>query len=84
MRDGSHDDLDGVLPSEQVDQLHGLLDDLDGHLLLTVVAGRGGHEHAREALNDGALGLLEAALLVAAGRVRHEHLLTDGFDLEVV
>lgn len=84
MRDSSHDDLDGVLTSEQVNQLHRLLDNSHSHLLLTVVARRRGHEHASEALDNGALSLLESALLVAASGVRHEYLLTDGFDLEVV
>ena len=36
--DGSHDDLDGVLTSEEVDQLHSLLYNSDCHLLFTVVS----------------------------------------------
>lgn len=82
--DGVDDDLDGVLAGEEVDQFHGLLDDLDSLLLLTVVGGRGGHEHASESLNNGALSLLESSLLVAASGVRHKDLLTDGLNLEVV
>ena len=38
MRDGSDDDLDGILTSEQVDQLHSLLYNSDCHLLFTVVS----------------------------------------------
>jgi len=61
-----------------------LLDNSDSHLLFTVVLRRGGHEHASKTLNNGALSLLESALLVATGGVGHEDLLTNGFALEVV
>ena len=67
-----------------MDEFHSLLDNPDSLLLLTVVSVAGSHEHNREALDDGALGLLEATLLVAASSVGHEDLLTDGADLEVV
>ena len=82
--DGGDDDLDGVLAGQQVNQFEGLLHNSDSHLLFTVVSALGGHEHANDALNNGALGLLEAALLVAASSVRDEHLLTDRRDLEIV
>lgn len=84
VRDGSDKDLDGVLTGQKVDELHSLLDDPDGLLLLTVVPVAGGHEHGSKTLDDGALGLLEATLLVAASSVGDEDLLTDGADLEVV
>ena len=84
VRDGSDKDLDGVLTGQKVDELHSLLDDPDGLLLLTVVPVAGGHEHGSKTLDDGALGLLEATLLVAASSVGHEDLLTDGTDLKVV
>ena len=38
VRDGSDDDLNGVLTGEEVDQLHGLLHNSDCHLLFTVVS----------------------------------------------
>lgn len=84
LADGVDHDLDGVLTSEEVDELHGLLDDLHSLLLFTVVPVAGSHDHAGHALNNGALGLLESALLVAAGGVGHEDLLAHGLDLEVV
>ena len=77
-------DLNGVLAGEKMNQFHGLLDNFDSLLLFTVVPGAGGHEHARHALNNGALDLLEAALLVAASSVGNEHLLAHGLHLEVV
>jgi len=84
LRERVDDDLDGVLAGEESDQLEGLLNNFDSLLLLTVVGGRGGHEHASETLNNGALSLLESALLVAASGVGHKDLLTDGLHLEVV
>jgi hypothetical protein len=52
-----------------VDNLHGVLDDADGHDLLTVVAAVH-HERVGEALNDGALRLAEALLGVPPSCVR--------------
>ena len=69
--DGIDDDLDGVLVSEEVDNLQGVLDDADGHELLS-----GGaallHDAAGEALDDGAGGLAEALLLVPSSGVGEE------------
>ena len=82
--DGGDEDLDRVLTGEKMNQFHGLLDNFDSLLLFTVVPAGRGHEHARKALNNGALDLLEAALLVAASSVGNEHLLAHGLHLEVV
>jgi len=82
--DRVHEDLDGVLAGEEVNQFHGLLHNFDGLLLFTVVSSAGGHEHASHALDNGASRLLELALLVAASSVGNEHLLTNGLHLEVV
>ena len=83
MGDGVHEDLKGVLASEQENQLKSLLDNSNSHLLFTVVPSTGGHEHVGESLDEGALNLLEAPLLVAASSVRHVDLLLDGLDLAV-
>ena len=77
-------DLKGVLAGKQVDELEGLLNDLEGLLLFTVSAGSRGHDSVDEALNKGALDLLEATLLVAASGVRHEDLLFDSFDVDII
>jgi hypothetical protein len=69
--DGVNKLLDGVAVGEKVDDVESVLDDADGHDLLAVVAAVH-HERAGEALNDRALGLLEALLLEAAGSVGHE------------
>ena len=81
--DSVDEHLEGVLARGQVNDLHGLLDDAHGHLLLTVVAATGNHHGVNETLNDGALDLLEATGLVAASRVGHVHLLTHGLHLQV-
>jgi hypothetical protein len=82
--DGVHEDLEGVLAGEEVDQFHGLLDNFDSLLLFTIVPMAGGHEHACHALDNGAGRLLELALLVATSSVGDEHLLTNGLHLKVV
>ena len=84
MGDGGNNDLDGVLTGEKMNQFHGLLDNFDSLLLFTVVPAGGGHEHASQALNNGALDLLKPALLVAASSVGNENLLAHGLHLEVV
>lgn len=66
--------LDGVLVCDEVDDLEGVLDDADSHKLLAVVAAVH-HQRVGEALDDGAGSLPEAPDLVAAGGVRHVHLL---------
>jgi len=78
------EDLDGVLAGEEVDELEGLLDDVDGVLLLTVGAATSDHDGVDEALNNRALDLLELALLVAASGVGDEDLLSNSFDLAIV
>ena len=82
--DGGDHDLNGVLAGEEMNQFHGLLHNFDSLLFFTVVPVAGSHEHAGHALHDGALGFLESALLVAAGRVGDKDLLARGLDLEVV
>ena len=81
--DGGDDDLDGVFSSQEMNQFKCLLNDSDGVLLLTVGAAAGGHEHVDEALDNGALDLLELALLVAARGVGNVNLLLNSLDLEV-
>lgn len=78
-----NEDLKGVVTSEEVDELEDLLNDAHSHLLLTVVAATRDHHHGDETLNDGALNLLELALLVAASSVGDVDLLLDGANLEV-
>ena len=67
-----------------MDKLKRVLHDSDGVLLLTVVPATRGHEHADETLDDGALDLLELALLVATSGVWNVNLLLNSLDLEVV
>jgi len=81
---GINKDLDRVLASEQVDELKGLLNDAEGVLLLTVGAVTGNHNGADEALNEGALDLLELALLVATGGEGNKDLLLNSLDVDVV
>lgn len=52
--DGINDDLNGVLVSQDVDQLEGVANDANSHDLLAVVA-TVAHHGASQALNDGAL-----------------------------
>jgi hypothetical protein len=67
--DGVNNDLDGVGVGEEVDNLHGVLDDAYSQDLLAIVAAVH-HERVGEALNDGALRLAEALLRVPSCRVR--------------
>jgi hypothetical protein len=67
--DGVNNDLDGVGVGEEVDNLHGVLDDAYSQDLLAIVAAVH-HERVGEALNDGALRLAEALLRVPSRRVR--------------
>ena len=57
--DSVNKDLEGVLVGEEVDDLEGVLDDTDGHHLLSVVPPVH-HEGVGQTLNEGALGLPEA------------------------
>lgn len=52
--DGINQDLKGVLVSEHVDQLKGVLDDANSHHLLAGVSAMS-HQGAGQSLNDGAL-----------------------------
>ena len=70
--DGVDDDLNGVLVGEEVDDVHGVLDDAHSHELLAVVAAVH-HERVHEALGDGALRLAETLLRVAARGVGNVH-----------
>ena len=66
-----HEDLDGVLVGEQVDDLEGMLHNAHRHQLLAVVAAV--HHHgACQPLHNGAQSLAEASHLVAALRVGQE------------
>lgn len=67
-----------------MNQFHGLLDNFDSLLLFTVVPVAGDHQHSGDALDDGALSLLESTLLVATGGVGDEHLLAGSLNLQVV
>jgi len=80
---GGDEDLDGVLVGDEVNDFHGLLDDGDGFLLLTVVSGSGDHDHVDESFNDGALGLLETTFLVATGGEGGKDTLFGVLDLQV-
>ena len=74
---GVDEDLEGVLPSQQVDDLEAVLDDPDGEQLLAVVAAVH-HEAVDQAFHHGALGLAEPL----SGEPEHEnfkHWVTDDF-----
>ena len=77
------EDLDGVLVGDEVNDFHGLCDNGDGFLLLTVVSGSGDHDHVGESFDDGALGLLETTFLVATGGEGGEDTLSGVLDLQV-
>lgn len=81
--DGRDQYLNWVRPGEQMDDLQGLLSDTHGPLLFAVVAAASRHDHVGQALDNGELGLLEAALLVATGRVGRENALLGILDLQV-
>jgi hypothetical protein len=66
-----NNDLNGVLVSQKMNDLHGVLYDAYSHQLLTVVA-TVHHEGVGQPLNDRALGLPEALNRVAPSSVRHE------------
>merc|ERR1712225_215264 len=71
VHDGIHDHLDGVLAGGEGDDVTGVLHDAHSKDLLAVVAAVH-HERVGDTLDDGALGLLEALLVPAAGRVGQE------------
>lgn len=83
MGDGVDEDLEGVMASQEVNDIEGLSHNFDGELLLTSGSSASDHAHGDETLNNRALDLLESALLVAASGVRNIDLLLDGLDLEV-
>jgi hypothetical protein len=66
-----NEDLDGVLVSEDVDQLKGMLDNAHSHKLLAVVAAAA-HQRARQSLHNRALSLSKSLSLVSAGSVGNE------------
>jgi len=82
--DGLKENLERVAAGEQVDDIKGLLEVTDGHLLLTVGAAISNHELVDEALEDGAENLLEALLLVLASSVGNVDLSLISLDGEVV
>jgi len=69
--DGINDDLNWILVSQKMNDLHGVLDDADGHQLLTIIA-TVHHQRVCQPLHDGALGLPETLNRIAPGSVRHE------------
>ena len=73
LNDGFKDDLEGVLISEQVDNLKSLFEDADSLLLLTILARVTNHELIDESLENGAVDLSESLLLILAGGVRGIH-----------
>ena len=75
--------LNWILSRQKENELHGLLDNPDSHLLFTVVPTTRSHEHGSQALDDGALNLLEPTLLVAASCVGDVHLLPHLLHFEV-
>ena len=75
--DGVDEDLDGVLISEQVDDLERGLEHADGQELLSRVAPVE-HEGTDDALDDGAVCLLEPLLGIPSSRVRQVHVLLGG------
>ena len=80
---GVDQDLDGVLAGHQVDDLEGVLDDLDGLDLFTGVAALI-HEAIHHALDDGALDLSELLELVTAGGVGNGDLRLVSLDSNVI
>ena len=64
--DSVNKDLERVLVSEEVDDLEGVLDDTDGHDLLSVVPPVH-HEGVGQTLDDGALSLTETLDVVPTG-----------------
>jgi len=70
--DSINKNLDGVLVSHESDDLKSVLDDTDGKKLLTTVA-TVEHKAVHKTLNDGALRLTEANLVVTTSRVRKVH-----------
>lgn len=69
LNDGLEDDLKGILISEQVDDLKSLLEDADGHLLLTILARVSAHELVDKSLENWAVDFCESLLLILAGSV---------------
>jgi hypothetical protein len=68
---GINKNLDWVLISEQVDDLEAVLDNADSHELLSIVTSVH-HQTAGQTLNNWALGLSEASLLITSGSVCSE------------
>jgi len=82
--DGLEEDLKRVGAGEQVNDIKGLLEVTDGHLLLTVGAAISNHELVDKALENGAENLLESLLLVLASSVGNVHLGLLSLDGKVV
>lgn len=82
--DGLKEDLERVGAGKQVDDIKGLLEVTDSHLLLTVDAAISNHELVDKTLEDGAENLLESLLLVLASSVRNVDLSLLSLDGEVV
>ena len=82
--DGLEQDLEWVLTGQKVNDFKGLLEDSDGHLLLTILSGVTNHELIDKSLGDWALDLLESLLLIFTSSIWGVHLSLDVLDWEVV
>merc|ERR1719228_3044016 len=67
--DGIHNDLEGILSSEQVDYFEAVLHNPDRHQLLSVVSSVH-HQRVDKALHNGALRFAEPFGCISSGRVR--------------
>jgi len=72
--DGLEENLEWVLSGEKVDDLKSLLENSDGHLLLTVCSSITNHQSVTESLGDWASDLTESLLLIFTSSVWVENL----------
>jgi hypothetical protein len=82
--DGFEEDGERIGTGEEVDDLEGLFEMTDGHLLLTVLGTATNHELVDEALEDRAGDLLETLLLVLTSGVRNVDLGLLSLNREVI
>ena len=73
-------DLEWVLTGEEVDDIKGLSEDSDSHLLFTVLSVLTNHESVDESLGNWALDLLETFFLIFTSSVWDKHLRLDILD----
>jgi hypothetical protein len=84
LHDGLEKNFQWVLVSEEMDDLEGLLERPDCHLLLTVCSALSNHKLVHKSLSDWALDLLESFLLEFTSTVWIVDLGLDRLDGEVV